>query len=136
MANSKQARKRARQATKRRAHNMSQRSSMRTYIKRVLEAVEKGDKAAASEAYTVACSALDKAANKGLIHKNKAARHKSNLSVHLKAVGGAPVAKAAAKPAPKKAAAKPAAKKEAKPAAKPAAKKEAKPAAKKEAAKK
>jgi small subunit ribosomal protein S20 len=87
VANSAQARKRAHQAEKRRQHNASRRSMMRTFIKKVLHAIEAGDKALASEAYVKAVSLLDRAANKGLIHKNKAARHKSRINARIQAMG-------------------------------------------------
>ncbi len=83
MANSAQSRKRARQSEKRRKHNASQRSTLRTYIKKVVKAVAKGDEAAAREAYKMAVPVIDRMANKGLIHKNKAARHKSRLNKHI-----------------------------------------------------
>jgi len=86
VANSPQARKRARQAEKRRKHNASRRSMMRTYIKKVVRAIEAGDKEAAVEAYKAAVPIIDRMANKGLIHKNKAARHKSRLNAHIKAM--------------------------------------------------
>ncbi len=86
MANSASARKRARQSEKRRKHNASRRSMMRTYVKKVLKAVNEGNKEAASEAYATAVSLLDRMANKGLIHKNKAARHKSRLNAKIKAL--------------------------------------------------
>lgn len=86
MANSAQARKRARQAKVRRTRNMGQRSTTRTYIKRVMNAIESGDKAAAQEAYTAAVPVIDKAARKGLIHANKAARHKSRMVKHIQAM--------------------------------------------------
>ena len=86
MANSPQARKRARQAEKRRKHNASRRSMMRTYIKKVVRAIEAGDREAAVEAYEAAVPVIDRMANKGLIHKNKAARHKSRLNAHIKAM--------------------------------------------------
>ena len=86
MANSLQARKRARQAEKRRAHNASRRSMLRTHIKKVIYAIEAGDKESASAAYKVAVPAIDNAVSKGLIHKNKAARHKSRLNAHIKAM--------------------------------------------------
>lgn len=79
MANSAQARKRAKQAKVARERNMSQRSMTRTYIKRVVSAIESGDKAAAEAAYTAAVPVIDRMARKGLIHTNKAARHKSRL---------------------------------------------------------
>jgi len=86
VANSPQARKRARQAEKRRKHNASRRSMMRTYIKKVVRAIEAGDREAAMEAYKAAVPVIDRMANKGLIHKNKAARHKSRLNAHIKAM--------------------------------------------------
>jgi len=86
MANSAQARKRARQAVKQRAHNASQRSALRTAIKKVIKAVEAGDKAAAQAAYIENVSVIDSIADKKIIHKNKAARHKSRLSSAIKAM--------------------------------------------------
>ena len=86
MANSAQARKRARQAEVRRQRNASQRSMMRTYIKKVIKAIEAGDLEAARSAFDKAVPVIDKSAGKGLIHKNKAARHKSRLSQHLRAL--------------------------------------------------
>ncbi|GAB6041208.1 30S ribosomal protein S20 [Endothiovibrio diazotrophicus] len=86
MANSAQARKRARQAEKHRQHNAAQRSMLRTYIKKVVKAVATGDKASAESAYKSAVPVIDSAVGKGLIHKNKAARHKSRLSAHIKAM--------------------------------------------------
>ena len=84
MANIKSAIKRARQNVKLRQHNASARSMYRTYVKNVLKAVEAGDKEAARAAYEKAQPIIDKAANKGLIHKNKAARIKSRLSACVK----------------------------------------------------
>lgn len=86
MANSAQARKRARQAVKRRAHNMSLRSRMRTAIKKVVLAIQAGDKTKASEAYNEAMPVIDSMTGKGIIHKNKAARHKSRLNQHIRAM--------------------------------------------------
>ncbi len=80
MANSPQARKRARQAEKRRLHNASQRSMVRTYIKRVDAAIEANDAARAQTALTEAMPLIDKMVTKGIMHKNKAARHKSRLN--------------------------------------------------------
>lgn len=84
MANSKQAEKRARQAVKLRAQNMSQRSTLRTAIKKVQAAVATGDKAAAQAVYKETVSTIDHIADKRIIHKNKAARHKSRLSAAVK----------------------------------------------------
>lgn len=86
MANSPQAKKRARQNEKARKHNASMRSMGRTYLKKVLAAVATGDKAAAQAAYVSAVAVIDRIADKGLIHKNKAARHKSRLNAKLKAM--------------------------------------------------
>ncbi|MFT4059695.1 MAG: 30S ribosomal protein S20 [Legionella sp.] len=86
MANIKSAIKRARQNEKLRKHNASARSMFRTYVKNVLKAVESGDKEAANAAYAKAQPVIDKAAGKGLIHKNKAARIKSRLVARVKAM--------------------------------------------------
>ncbi|MEO1078472.1 MAG: 30S ribosomal protein S20 [Pseudomonadota bacterium] len=86
MANSPQARKRARQAEKRRSHNASLRSLVRTNIKRVVAAIQTGDAEQAREAYGKAVPVIDRMADKGIIHKNKAARHKSRLSAQIKAL--------------------------------------------------
>ena len=86
MANSVQARKRARQAASARLHNQSQRSEFRTAVKKVLKAVEAGDKTAAAEVLRAATSTIDRIADKGVFHKNKAARHKSRLSAAIKAM--------------------------------------------------
>ena len=86
MANIKSAKKRARQAEKRRQHNASRRSMLRTYLKKTINAIAAGDKTAAQEAFTQAQPILDRMATKGLIHKNKAARHKSRLSAQIKAM--------------------------------------------------
>lgn len=83
MANTPQARKRARQAEKHRQHNAAIRSETRTYIKKVVKAIATGDKAQAEAAYKVAVPIIDRNARKGLIHPNKAARHKSRLSHHI-----------------------------------------------------
>ena len=65
---------------------MGLRSMARTYIKRVVAAIEKGDLESAKRAYTEAVPVLDRMADKGVIHKNKAARHKSRLNKQIKAV--------------------------------------------------
>ena len=84
MANTVQARKRARQATEQRAHNMSLRSTLRTAIKKVRKAIEAGDKAAAQQVFQASVSVIDSIADKQIVHKNKAARHKSRLSAAVK----------------------------------------------------
>jgi small subunit ribosomal protein S20 len=86
LANSPQARKRARQAEQRRQHNAAQRSQVRTYLKKVNKAIESGDPQAARERFQEATSVLDKATRKGRFHANKAARHKSRLSAKIKAM--------------------------------------------------
>jgi small subunit ribosomal protein S20 len=84
LANSAQAAKRARQAEKRRQHNAGRRSMMRTQIKKVLKAIKAGDKEEATAAYQHAVPVIDRTANQGLIHKNKAARHKSRLNASIR----------------------------------------------------
>ncbi|PSS72971.1 30S ribosomal protein S20 [Shewanella algae] len=86
MANSKTAKKRALQSEKRRQHNASRRSMLRTYVKKVIAAIKAGDYKAATEAFAVAQPILDRMATKGLIHKNKAARHKARLNARIKAL--------------------------------------------------
>jgi len=86
MANTVQARKRARQSIKARARNMSLRSTLRTAIKSVRKAVATGDKAQAQAAFKQAQGVIDSIADKGIVHKNKAARHKSRLSAAIKAL--------------------------------------------------
>ncbi|RIL13702.1 30S ribosomal protein S20 [Acinetobacter baumannii] len=78
--------KRARQNVKARKHNASLRSMVRTYIKRTLSAIAGGDYAVATEAYKKAVPVIDRMADKGIIHKNKAARHKSRLNAQVKAL--------------------------------------------------
>ena len=80
MANIKSARKRARQAEKTRKHNMGLRSLMRTQIKNVVKACDAGNKEAAEAAYKSAVPVIDSMINKGIVTKNKAARHKSRLN--------------------------------------------------------
>lgn len=86
MANSAQARKRARQAVKQRAHNASLRSTLRTAIKRVRQAIEAGDKSAAQVVFQQSVAVIDRIADKKIIHKNKAARSKSRLSAQIKSL--------------------------------------------------
>jgi len=86
LANSPQARKRVRQAVKRRLSNASQRSLMRTRVKQVFAAIESGDKTAAASAFKEAVPVLDHMARKGLIHKNKAARYKTRFNSQIKAL--------------------------------------------------
>ncbi len=86
MANSSQARKRARQSEKRRIHNISRRSLLRTRIKQVVNAIAAGDKEQAIAAYAKAVPIIDRMAGDNIIHKNKAARHKSRLNTRIKAM--------------------------------------------------
>ncbi|MEQ4616904.1 MAG: 30S ribosomal protein S20 [Corticimicrobacter sp.] len=86
MANTAQARKRARQSVALNAHNSSLRSMLRTSIKRVRQAIESGDKEQAAAVYQKTSSVIDRVADKNIIHKNKAARHKSRLAAAIKAL--------------------------------------------------
>lgn len=86
MANTAQARKRARQAETRRVHNASLRSAMRTAIKKVRKAIDAGDKAAAQSIFQQSMSTIDSIADKKIVHKNKASRHKSRLSAAIKSM--------------------------------------------------
>ena len=84
MANSPQSRKRARQAETRRQRNASQRSRVRTTIKKVRSAIDSGDAKAAAEALDAAVPVIDRMANRGIMHPNQAARHKSRLSAGIR----------------------------------------------------
>ncbi len=84
MANSPQSRKRARQAETRRRRNASQRSMVRTTIKKVRGAIADGDAKAAAEALDAAVPVIDRMANRGIMHPNQAARHKSRLSAGIR----------------------------------------------------
>ena len=86
MANIKSAQKRARQAVKTRIHNMGLRSKMRTKIKDVVKACDAGDRDKAVTAYKEAEPVIDSMINKGIVSKNKAARHKSRLNKRIKAL--------------------------------------------------
>ena len=87
MANTPQARKRARQAEGHRRHNASQRSALRTAIKKVIAAIATGEQETANAAYKSAVTIIDRSVTHGVIHKNKAARHKSRLNSQIKALG-------------------------------------------------
>ena len=87
MANTKQAAKRAKKSLKQRSANVSLRTTLRTAIKKVQKAIASGDKAAAEAALRTEGGSLDRIAAKGVIHKNKAARHKSRLAAQVKALG-------------------------------------------------
>ncbi len=86
MANSAQAKKRARQNAVLRLHNMSQRSAYRTAVKKVRKAIEAGDKSAAQASLQANMSVMDSLADKNIVHKNKASRQKSRLSAAIKAM--------------------------------------------------
>jgi len=81
-------RKRARQDVKLNAANTALRSRFRTVVKNVQKALGAGDKAKATEMFQAAQKVLDSVADKGVFHKNKAARHKSRLAARLKAMQG------------------------------------------------
>ena len=84
MANTKQAKKRVRQSEKHRKLNASMRSMLRTYIKKVTAAIASGNQQTALASIKEATPVIDRMVNKGIIHKNKAARHKSRLTHHIK----------------------------------------------------
>jgi small subunit ribosomal protein S20 len=86
MANTKGARKAARQSQQRRTHNVSLRSTLRTAITRVRKAILAGDKNQAQQVYRESVSVMDSIADKKIIHKNKASRHKSRLAAQIKAL--------------------------------------------------
>ena len=86
MANIKSARKRARQAIKRRSHNMSLRTAARSAIKDVKKAIAAGDKKSAAAALARSQAVIDRVAAKGVLHSNAAARHKSRLAHAIKAM--------------------------------------------------
>jgi small subunit ribosomal protein S20 len=86
VANTAQAKKRARQAVTRRARNFSRRSQVRRAIKQALEAVQGEDKAAAEQTYRQTVSVIDRMAGKGILHRNAAARYKSRLNAQVRAI--------------------------------------------------
>jgi small subunit ribosomal protein S20 len=86
MANIASARKRARQAEKRRQHNAALRSELRSAVRNVRNAITSGDKKAAREVFQRSVSVIDSIADKNITHKNTAARHKSRLSARIKAM--------------------------------------------------
>jgi small subunit ribosomal protein S20 len=86
LANTKQAKKRARKSEELRQHNVTVRSAMRTAIKRIRAAIASKDKSKAQEAYTAAVPLVDRMANKGFIHKNTAARYKSRINARIRAI--------------------------------------------------
>ena len=86
MANTDSARKRSRQSEKQRRRNASLRSALRTAVRDVNKAIAAGDKTAAKQVLSQSSSIVDRIADKKIIHKNKAARHKSRLSAAIKAM--------------------------------------------------
>lgn len=86
MANTPQAKKRARQAETHRAHNTARRSLLRTQMKKVLKAVANKDPTTARQAYRDVTSIIDRLAGKGLLHKNAAGRYKSRLNDRVRAL--------------------------------------------------
>ena len=89
MANIKSSKKRAKQAVVRNSRNAAQRSQLRTAVKKVLKALDANDAAGAKSAFDVAQPILDRFSARGLIHRNKAARHKSRLTARIKALQAA-----------------------------------------------
>lgn len=89
MANIKSAKKRAKQTILRNARNSAQRSKLRTMVKKVIKALNASDVAQAESAFATAQPILDRFSARGLIHRNKAARHKSRLSARIKALKAA-----------------------------------------------
>jgi len=86
MANSAGSKKRARQTVKRNKHNSQIRAKVRTFVKKVAYAIAAGDKKEAESGFAAMQKNVDQAVNKGLIHKNQAARKKSRLSSQIKAL--------------------------------------------------
>jgi small subunit ribosomal protein S20 len=86
LANIASARKRARQSEKRRLRNTSKRSGLRTSVKKVVTAIQKKDKEAAVAAFRKAVPVIDRMTHMGIIHRNKAARHKSRLNAQIRAL--------------------------------------------------
>ncbi len=86
MANIKSAKKRARQAIKRRAHNVAMRSRVRTAVRNVIKAVESGNKDAAKASFTAVVPEIDRMAGKGILTKSRAAHYKSQLNAKLRAM--------------------------------------------------
>ncbi len=83
MANHKSAEKRIRQNEKRKVINRNNRSKLRTQIKKLRTALVATDKTVSTELLAPTVSLIDKAVNKGILHRNTAARHKSRLTKHV-----------------------------------------------------
>ncbi len=86
LANIKSAKKRARQAVKRRAHNVTLRSSVRTAVRRVMKAIQSGNKADAKAEFAAVVPQIDRMATKGILRKSRAAHYKSQLNARLRAM--------------------------------------------------
>ena len=86
MANTAQARKRARQAEATRQRNASQKSALRTAVKKVKKAIAAGDKAAAGAVFRESQAVIDRIADKRIVHKNLASRTKSRLAQAIRAL--------------------------------------------------
>ena len=86
LANIQSAKKRARQAVKRRAHNVTLRSRVRTAIRKVMKAIESGNKEAAKAEFAAVVPEIDRMATKGILQKNRAAHYKSQLNARLRAM--------------------------------------------------
>jgi len=86
MANTKSAEKRARKAVALRSQNVAQRSKVRSAVRKVVEAIRAGNQTAAAAALKAASPVIDSMARKGIIHRNKAARHKSRLAAQVRAL--------------------------------------------------
>ena len=86
MANIKSAKKRARQAVKRRAHNVALRSQVRNAVRKVMKDIAAGDKAVAQASYKEVVPQIDRMATKGILRKSRAAHYKSQLNAKLRAM--------------------------------------------------
>lgn len=84
MANTQQAKKRVRQQETHRQRNVNLRSKMRTFIKKVIAAIDSGNQEDAKKTFKEAVSVIDSMINKGIVHRNKAARHKKRLHARIK----------------------------------------------------
>jgi small subunit ribosomal protein S20 len=86
LANIKSAKKRARQAIKRRAHNVALRSQVRSAVRKVMKAIESGNKEAAKAEFAVVVPQIDRMATKGILRKSRAAHYKSQINARLRAM--------------------------------------------------
>jgi len=86
LANIKSAKKRARQAIKRRAHNVALRSQVRSAVRKVMKAIESGNKDAAKADFVSVVPQIDRMATKGILRKSRAAHYKSQLNARLRAM--------------------------------------------------